>query len=354
MSNTVNVGFSNDGQSSHYVVENTTLANELGLLPGSVLGSAFISQNVTGGLFADPFEVPGTTVAQGGIVQPDYTTVSTYDEAYRFIASGWNTVKNLTVTASGNDSLLFIADNFVQADIDFSGVLDNVEVRLFDAKRSNILTGEGDDIIRVTSATNNSGWSNLHIIDSGEGNDLVVIGKGDAGLLSNTIVNFVDGRHTTVEANLGSGNDVFTSAENGLKTKDIVHGGTGSDTIFTGAGNDELYGDSDFGSILELTDGFYKLLSQGDTLSGGTGQDKFHYSNGDGFGIVGDGFDHIIDFAAEDVLVLNLLSPLDVVETEIATLQTSAGNLTGTMVLINGDASVFLENYSGTATDIFV
>lgn len=354
MSDNVIVGFGNNGNSSHYVVDNNSLAAQLGLMIGSVLGSSFITDDVTGGSLADPYLVPATSSAIGGSVTADYTTISTYDEAYRFVSSGWNHVKNIAAKVTGNDSILFISDLFVQNDLDFSGVNNDVELNVLNTKRSNILTGNGDDFVRVTSATNNPGWSNLHLISTGDGNDYVVVNKGDASLIPTTLVNFVDGRYTTVEANLGRGNDTYAANNDHIKTSDHVHGGTGSDKIFTGDGNDILYGDYDFGVISKNAPGDYDLVSKGDTLKGGAGHDEFHYSNGDGFGIVGDGFDHILDFATNDVLIMTTHSPGDVVTTENAVVHVDSIDLSGVMVLVNDVASVFLENYSGNTADIFV
>ncbi len=353
MSNNVIVGFGNNGSPGHYVVDNNALAIELGLMIGSVLGSSFITDDVTGGVFANPYLVPPTSSATGGSVIGEYTPISTYDEAFRFVPSGWNHVKNIAAKVTGNDSILFIGDKFVQADLDFSGVNDDVELNISNTKRTNILTGDGDDVIRISSATNSSGWSNLHLISTGDGDDYVVINKGDASLVPTTPVNWVDGRYTTVHASLGDGNDTYAANNNHLKTTDNIHGGNGSDKIFTGDGNDVLYGDYDYGIVSKNAPLDYDLVSKGDTLKGGAGSDVFHYSNGDGFGILSDGFDHILDFSVPDILELHLQSALDVVETEVATLHTSSGNLAGTMVLINDVASVFLENYTGNAADIF-
>jgi hypothetical protein len=351
MNNTITVGFSNNGQSSHYVVDNAFLAGEF--VVDAILGSTFVSENVTGGVFNPPYTIPGTTVAVGGDVVTDYTTTSSEDEAYKFEADGWNKVKNITVEGDGVNSILFIADNFVQADIDFSSVTETVELRIFDAKRGNYLTGDGDDRIKITSATNDSGWSNLHNIDSGDGNDIVILGGGDDALLTTSIVNFTDGRFTTVIADLGNGDDVYSSTNDALRTLDDIDGGNGNDSIFTGDGDDTIEGGEDSGTLFEISDNWYELVAQGDRLFGGTGSDEFIYNAGDGFGLIGDGFDHILDFEDTDVLTLHLQGVDDTVETELATLQTAAGELTGTMVSINGDASIFLEDYA-SIVDIFI
>ncbi len=199
MSNTVTVGFSNDGKSTHYVVDNASLASTLNV--GNTLGAAAISANVTGGAIANPYEVEKTqfTGPIDGTAIGAYTTAGSMDEAYKFTANGWNLVKNITVKASGNDSILFIADNFVQADMDFSGVNNDVELRIFDGKRGNYLTGNGDDRIVFTTATNNADWSNLHKISTGGGDDIVSVDKGDASLKGSTIVSNVTGSGTFVE-----------------------------------------------------------------------------------------------------------------------------------------------------------
>ena len=362
MDNTVTVGFSNNGQSSHYVVDNTFLASELAV--GAILGSTFITKNVTGGVLDSPYAIPETTVAVGGNVVADYIATSSEGEAYKFEADGWNKVKNITVEGDGVNAILFIADNFVHTDIDFSGVTETVELRIFDAKRGNYLTGDGDDRIEITSATNMSGpppnpdninavWSNIHNINSGDGDDIVILGKGDDALIATSIVNTTDGRFTTVNADLGNGDDVYSSTSGALRTMDNVDGGSGNDSIFTGAGDDIIKGGGDNGTLFEISDALYELVAEGDRLFGGTGSDEFIYNAGDGFGLIGDGFDHILDFEDADVLTLFLQNVGDTVETELVTLQTTASDVTGTMVSINGSASVFLEDYTNIV-DIFV
>lgn len=343
MSNTVKVGFSNSGQAAHYVVENNALSSEFGV--AHILGAASVTANVTGGAITDPYSV------DGGTVNGMYTPIGSYDEAYRFNAIGWNKVKNVTVTAEGDDSILFIADNFVHADMDFSKVNNDVDLRIYDVKRGNYWTGDGDDRILVTTASNEATWSNTHKISTGAGDDIVTIDKGDANMIATTGVNDVSGKYSIVEADLGEGNDIFRS-NNNVASRDIVKGGKGNDTIYTGAGDDTLYGGEDSGVVVTLSDTLYRILAEGDVLFGGTGKDKFVYQAGDGFGFIGDGFDHIVDFEDHDVLEL-LLNPGDTVETHIATVQTAAGDLTGTMVTINNEASVFLENYTNEA-NIFV
>lgn len=348
MQNTVIVGFSNNGTSAHYVVDNTTLATELGLPATSVLGSTAITDNVTGGALSDPYIVPAVPELTGpidGIVDAVYaSSLKLYDEAYLFHADGWNQVKNITVKASGENEMLFIADNFVQADMDFSEVSASVTLLVYDGKRGNYWMGEGDDRIVITSATNNADWSNTHIIHTGGGNDVVVVGHGDDALIADTIVNYTDARFTTVSADLGDGNDLYVSGP-AIFSTDNVKGGAGSDIISTGGNNDTLEGGLDDGDVFAVSDDLYNLLAAGDILSGGADADKFVYATGDGF-------DHIVDFEDADVLQL-LLGGGDTVATHEATLHTASGDLTGTMVLVNDTAAVFLQDYTNAA-EIFV
>ena len=340
MANDVLVSFGSEGQEIHYAVQNSDLAGDFGL-GGEIVAAGSIPQNVSGGAFgpADP------------LIDEAYTTISSYDEAFRFVAAGWNIVKNINVKASGDESILFIADNFVHADMDFSEVTNDVHLKVFDGKRGNYVTGEGNDTVELTTATNSGYWSNTHKIMTGEGDDIVLIDNGDSDIVHTTIVNFTDGRFTIVEADLEEGDDVFGS-DNDVKTMDIVDGGKGNDTIDTGYGEDIIEGGEDRGVIVQDDDALYTLLAHGDVLAGGEDADTFIYTSGDGFGYIGDGFDHILDFADEDVLVMNLQAG-DVVDTEIATVQTINGDLTGAIVTVNGEAAVFLEDFTNTS-EIFV
>ena len=346
MSNTVNVSFSNQGMSSHYVVNSTNIAGSLNIASSAILGSTYLTDDVSGGLFDDPlYDIPDSGVATGGYVIPEYQAPTSYHEIYEFTAEGWNNVKNISATASGDDSIRFVADNFVHADIDFAEVTNDVDLRIYDAKRGNYLTGDGNDFIEITSATNDGGWSNMHKIDSGWGNDFVVIGFGDESMIDDTIVNYVDGRFTTVEADLDRGNDTFVSDFFGFKTADFVHGREGNDTIITGEGDDTIWGGEDNGILSQTDTLVYNLIAYGDLLSGGEGADEFIYKTGDGF-------DYIVDFEDQDVLIIEA-RPTDTISTEVVTVEDGGIGTTGTLVSINGDASVFLADYTNE-TDIFV
>ena len=341
-SNEVLVSFGSEGQPEHYLYQNEALADQFG---GDVVALDNTPDNVTGGIFT----------ANDPNVDEQYSSDVAYDEAYFFSAFGWNIVKNISVAVSGDKSILFTVDNFVHADMDFSQVRNDVELRILDAKRSNVVTGCGDDIINITSASNSDYWSNTHKIETGAGDDIVTIGYGEEALLHYTPVNFIDGRLTSVEVDLGKGNDTFKALD-GVLSEDTIFGGKGNDTISTGNGDDTIEGGKDKACIFEICDDFYWLLAGGDTLEGGAGADTFIYNTYEETTRWGkqkdDGFDHILDFSDEDVLVLNLQDG-DVVETQEATVGSFGGFHNGTMVSINGEAAVFLEDYTN-ASEIFV
>ncbi len=359
--NDVDIAFGNEGIGPKYVLENQSLAEEFGI--DNVLGedAVAVSDTVTGGNFNAPYFVDSSdsSVAPGGTVEAHYFKnpfCFGYDEIYSFKATGWNEVKNVSATVEGKNSIFFAVDNFVNADLDFSGVKNSVMLKVLDAKRGNYLTGNKNDIIKITSATNDleedAGWNDIHTIKTQGGHDKVFIAQGDEDLIDTTDVSFVDGSITIVDADLGNGNDYFNAKD--AYTEDTVLGGNGKDKIFSGAGNDNLNGGrhndvlaggEDEGSAVELSAGLYDLIAAGDVLEGGHGRDTFIYKSGDGF-------DHVVDFENRDVLKLYLDSG-DTSNAELATLQTDAGDLTGTMVTVNGEAAVFLEDYTNLSS-VFV
>lgn len=352
MANDVTVTFSNDGTAAHYVVDNTTLASTLSV--ATIIGDPDIVDNVTGGLLGDPYVVPESDDSGpgDGTVNADYTNSGSMDEAYLFMAEGWNLVKNISVVAEGDDSILFIADNFVHADMDFSGINNEIELRIYDVKRGNYITGDADDHIKITTATNSKGWSNLHQAQTGDGDDIVEIGRGDKTLEDTTIVGWTDGRKTYLEIDLGDGDDIFSSDDD-VRSMDTIFGGKGNDSIYTAGGADVLEGGEDRGEIVDLGGGLYDLVSDGDLLWGGAEADIFRYATDDGFAFLGDGFDQILDFEDADILEMTLSKGTETVTTETVTVDHGITTTTGTMVSVDGVAAVYLHNFFNTA-EIFV
>ena len=179
-------------------------------------------------------------------VSDDARIVYKYASSDHFFAklkSDWNSVKNIDVTSSDLNNVTL--KNFVHTDVSLDSTED-VNLKIIDAKRGFIETGEGDDRIIVRAETNGSGWSNHFEIQSGEGDDYVRL-KGDGhtsgtiqtGSGDDTVV--VRGTYDHSDVDLGTGHDVFK----GGKSEDIVIGGEGDDTLKGRAGNDVLFGGTD-------------------------------------------------------------------------------------------------------------
>jgi Ca2+-binding RTX toxin-like protein len=249
---------------------------------------------------------PAPILAFGGLVQiidgPFNVVVD--------VLGAWNSVKNGTFTAAqaGNVTM----SGFVHADVALGGGGDST-VRLIGAKRGNVVTAEGDDVISIEVATNGAAWVNEFRINADAGNDLVTVGALDiaaAALIDATFASTANragaftgnDAGTLVIAALGAGDDQFVGL--GL-SRDRVSGGSGDDILIGGKGDD--------------------------VLGGGTGADIFVFATGDGA-------DRIDDFAiGEDRIIFR---DLDIAEIE-AVLDGAIVEGGGTL-LVHGDSSVFL------------
>lgn len=180
-----------------------------------------------------------------GSVKDTSSIVYKYKNANTLVAklkSEWNSVKNIEVESDGEANVTLI--NFVHTDVSLNGE-ENSRVVIRDAKRGNIETGDGDDVIHVRALTNGSGWSNLFDIDAGAGADkITLLGDGghtifyvDAGAGNDRVVVKKDYSHSDID--LGAGDDVFR----GGSFIDVIQGGDGDDNIRVGLGNDVIYGD---------------------------------------------------------------------------------------------------------------
>jgi Ca2+-binding RTX toxin-like protein len=226
------------------------------------------------------------------------------------VLGAWNSVKNGTFTAAQAESVTM--SGFVHADVALGGGGDSI-VRLLGAKRGNVVTAEGDDVIAIEVATNGAVWVNEFRIDAGAGDDLVTVGALDiaaAAALDATFAVTANGAGaftgsdagTLVVASLGAGQDRFVGL--GL-SRDRVDGGSGDDILVGGQGDD--------------------------TLTGGMGEDIFIFATGDGD-------DRITDFTiGEDRIIF---SDLDIAGIE-AVLDGAAIEDGGTLLTI-GAGSVFL------------
>jgi VCBS repeat-containing protein len=190
----------------------------------------------------------------------------------------WNSVKNAFTAvdswspALGTDITLA---NFVDVrlDLDNSGPLD-LTVTAIGLKRGDIATDGGDDTINLVLHSNGNVFVNTVKVATDGGDDVVnAVTVAQSGLdeifLSDNPIpangklwnrNY-DGRFSTVEADLGDGDDTVTAT--GVRL--VAKGGAGDDTLIGGRRADVLQGGDD-----------------DDILTGGSGADRFRFDGTDG------------------------------------------------------------------------
>lgn len=227
------------------------------------------------------------------------------------VLGAWNSVKNGSFISDQAERLTM--SGFVHADVALGGGGDSF-VLLEGAKRGNVVTAEGDDVITIQVATNGALWVNEFRLNTGAGDDVVTVGAldiasraaaGDATFAATTNGAGAFTGHdagTLLIAVLGDGDDRFLGLGD---SRDNVQGGAGHDMIAAGRGED--------------------------VLSGGPGADMFRFA-------IGDGADQVLDFTpGEDRLVF---LGLDVAAVQ-AMLDNAATQNGGTLLAHDGD-SVFL------------
>jgi hypothetical protein len=231
------VSFGQGGKPTQWYLPGTNTAL---LQAGPANGTPPVADALSDGPYAPAWD---ETPLFGGLVQADTTggTAHSFD-----VVGGWNSVKNAFAQSDRAEELRF--DGFVQVDIDVGrGDADGDSlVTVIGAKRGNIVTGEGDDIIRVEILSNEATWLNEFRIASGGGDDVVEITGLDrerelAGG-DTTYASFVNtggvwntsGDTTRTFVDLGAGNDRFI----GHGSADTVTGGLGNDLADGGGGGD--------------------------------------------------------------------------------------------------------------------
>jgi len=237
------------------------------------------------------------------------------------VLGAWNSVKNASVVSDDAERLTL--SGFVHADVVLGDGGDSF-VALLGAKRGNVVTGDGDDVVAVEVATNGSAWVNEFRIATGAGEDIVTIraldvaaraAAGDAtfAATANGAGAFAgDDAGTRVILDLGTGDDVFLGL--GM-SRDEVAGGAGADVIAAGRGED--------------------------VLAGGAGGDIFRFA-------VGDGTDIVLDFTpGEDRLQLLGLDPA-----ALQALLEGAVAQDGGALLTYGTDSVFLAGVAPAALSL--
>ena len=192
--------------------------------------------------------------------------------------SSWNSIKNIEAKSSAAGDVTF--RNFVHTDVTLGDGGDST-VNIFDAKRGFIVTGDGNDTINIEAKTNNSGWSNTFVVQSGEGNDVIQFSADknittsviDAGQGNDTVSTI--GEYHSSEVLLGDGDDIFLGGDG----SDTVNGGAGNDVITGGKGNDTLNGgEGEDTALFEGNYADYSVQAAGDEIlvsgiSNGQGRD---------------------------------------------------------------------------------
>lgn len=242
-----------------------------GLLPGSGIDPAWLPGPSVAGAPAAPdaitttLDPPAAGLLLGGLVDHLVGRTDTFD-----VTGAWDSVKNVYVATGGPEAtkpVRFLLDGFVQADVLAMGA-GAATLTLRGAKRGNVVTGDGDDSIRIETFANPSATGLEFRVATGAGNDTVTIrpltgpiaGDPTYGIAPPDAAPFVtSGRIQTSFVDLGDGNDRFVGRG---RTRDVVFGGAGADTITGGGGND--------------------------TLTGGEGSDLFVFGRGAGRDVITD------------------------------------------------------------------
>ncbi|WP_144185486.1 FG-GAP repeat domain-containing protein [Elioraea rosea] len=245
------VSFGQGGKPTQWYLPGTTTA----LLPaGPPGGQAPVADALTDGPHAPGWD---DTPLFGGLVEADTTggTAHSFD-----VVGGWNSVKNAFAQSDQAEELRF--DGFVQVDIDVGrGDAEGASiVTVVGAKRGNIVTGDGNDVIRVEMLSNEASWNNEFRIVTGGGDDVVELTGLDR------------------DGELAGGDTTYAEFANGAGGRWDVSGGMTRSFVDLGAGNDRFIG---HGSDDTVTGG------EGDDLAdGGEGEDVWTVSGlRDGYGI---------------------------------------------------------------------
>jgi hypothetical protein len=144
------------------------------------------------------------------------------------VLSAWNSVKNVFLRDLDGGALTI--RNAVSVDIAATGQR-AVTLAITDAKRGDIVTGAGDDVITIAAIANSPDGATF-LIDTGAGNDRITLASSSSW--------------TRAVINAGSGDDVIAAGPG----DDTIRGGDGIDTVrLAGARADTRF------SGVMLTDG---------------------------------------------------------------------------------------------------
>ncbi|RQW64959.1 hypothetical protein [Vibrio viridaestus] len=160
------------------------------------------------------------TVTDGESIYDDGAYLNETDSSYVYVDE-WNKDGFKEAQVYSDDSEV-IVNNFVDVDIENSS--EDAHVYVYEAKRGNITTSDGDDTISVSVKSNNINWSNTFNVNSGNGDDII------------TFDNYENSQNTSLNIDAGDGNDTVDIS--GLNVADVsegvsrdIDGGDGLDTL---------------------------------------------------------------------------------------------------------------------------
>ncbi|WP_071832407.1 hypothetical protein [Pararhizobium antarcticum] len=244
------VEFGNGGASTLSSLVDATqaaLAAQVGALQdgdvseaSDTIGSSILTQSVAVGA------VGSAGSGTGGTVKIEFDPSA---NAYDFdVTSAWNSVKNVKAVSDDSENVTF--SNFVHVDVILGGV-EASTVNIMDAKRGNVVTGQGNDTVNLTTLTNDAGWSNAFTINTNGGDDNIVIGAGNTGVAGAGVTN---GSLTTFTINSGTGVDTIDLSAISAKAS-FVTGGKGADLMMASGGVDTfVFAVGDTGTKLSTAD----------------------------------------------------------------------------------------------------
>ncbi len=205
-------------------------------------------------------------------------------------SASWNAPESKEIQIDATNKNVTLTD-YVDVDVDLHASDEKVAVIVNNAKRGDITTGKGDDMVEVTVQSNSPFWSNQFNIVTGEGNDRIVFHANEGSEYTSVNINAGDGNDYISIKHLDAGVDVerIIDAGNG---NDRIVGSASDDTIFAGRGDDIVYSGDGNDFIL----GGYG----NDTINSGNGDDRIYGGYGDDIIMASNGNDTITGGAGSD------------------------------------------------------
>jgi Ca2+-binding RTX toxin-like protein len=246
-------------------------------------------------------------------VQSDAGTNSKLGELQnRGIQTKQSIVNNFAATAAAT-----VKDISTEATVTKTGVVTTIDAGAGNDKiniSQNATTGEVTVDVNGAKKTFSAADSQNLVINAGDGNDNIKVGKGVTVKLTldggngNDTINVDKGVTTGQKIDGGDGNDSINGGSGGDEIKggngnDKIKGGAGNDTIEAGDGDDQVDG-GDGRDYINGGSGDDKLLGGkgSDTIYGGDGKDNIQGGNGDDYLEGGKGNDTISGGKGNDIL----------------------------------------------------